>query len=81
MGVRVDELKADDVQQGIDETITLRLQKAKVLDVYLDEKRTQVYERSTGLLGRFNKDLEKQARDNAVEGQRVARCSRQAAWS
>jgi uncharacterized protein YrrD len=71
-GVRLDELKADDVQQGIDGTITLRLPKAKVLDVYLDEKRTQVYERSTGLFRRFNKDLEKQARDNAVDSIRAA---------
>lgn len=71
-GVRLDELKPEDVQQGKDGEITLRLPKAKILDVYLDEKKTQVYERSTGILRRINKDLEKQARDNAVDSIRAA---------
>lgn len=71
-GVRLDELKSEDVEQRRDGEITLRLPKAKILDVYLDEKRTQVYERSTGIFRRFNKDLEKQARDNAVDSIRAA---------
>ena len=57
---------------GQDGEVTLRLPKARILDVYLDEKRTQVYERKTGLLRRFNKDLEKHARDNAVDSIRAA---------
>ena len=43
-------------------------------DVYLDEKRTQVLDRQTGLLRRFDKNLEKTARQYAVtEVQRAAR--------
>jgi len=71
-GVRLDELKPDDVRVGNDGEVTLRLPKARILDVYLDEKRTQVYERSTGIFRRFNKDLEKHARDNAVDSIRAA---------
>jgi hypothetical protein len=71
-GVRLDELRPEDVREGAAGELTLRLPKAQIMDVYLDEKRTQVYERSTGLLRRFNKDLEKQARDNAVDSIRSA---------
>lgn len=71
-GVRLDELKAEDIFPGENGGITIRLPKAKILDVYLDEKRTQVYERKTGLLRRFNKDLEKHARDNAIDSVRAA---------
>jgi hypothetical protein len=71
-GVRLDELKEGDVQLGPEGSVTVRLPKARILDVYLDEKRTQVYERSTGIFRKFNKDLEKQARDNAVDSVRVA---------
>jgi hypothetical protein len=71
-GVRLDELKEGDVRLGADGAVTVRLPRARILDVYLDEKRTQVYERSTGIFRKFNKDLEKQARDNAVDSIRVA---------
>jgi hypothetical protein len=71
-GVRLDELKPEDVRISGDGEVKLRLPKARILDAYLDEKRTQVYERSTGLFRRTNKDLEKHARDNAVDSIRAA---------
>lgn len=71
-GVRLDELTAEDVLRGEGGSVTLRLPPSRILDVYLDEKKTQVYERTTGLLRRFNKDLEKTARDHAVDSIRLA---------
>lgn len=71
-GVRFDELKPEDVIEGGEGEITLRLPKARIFDVYLDEKRTQVYERRTGLFRRMNKDLEKNARENAADSIRAA---------
>jgi hypothetical protein len=75
-GVRLDELKPEDVQLGHDGAVRLRLPAARILDVYLDEQRTQVYERSTGVLRRIikgvDKDLEARARDNAVDSIRAA---------
>jgi hypothetical protein len=37
-----------------------------LLDAYLDESKTQIIERSTGLLRLFDKDLETVARQHAV---------------
>jgi hypothetical protein len=52
--------------------IRLRLPKARIVDAYLDESRTQVIERSTGLLRMFDKELETVARQNAVTDVRSA---------
>jgi hypothetical protein len=46
--------------------IILKLPPARVTDTYLDEKQTQIIERTTGLLRSFDKDLEQQARHLAV---------------
>lgn len=56
--------------------ISIKLPPAQVLDAYLDDKKTQVIERSTGLLRAFDKDLEQTARQNATDDiQRAARYS------
>ncbi|MFM8357535.1 MAG: DUF4230 domain-containing protein, partial [Verrucomicrobiota bacterium] len=47
--------------------LVLALPRAQLTDVYLDDRRTQVVERSTGLLRTFDKDLEQDARKQAVE--------------
>ena len=52
-------------------SILLRLPSARLLDVYLDDRRSQVVERSTGLLREFDKDLEQNARRQALDTIRV----------
>ncbi len=64
-GVDFKRLKPEDifVSQG---QVQIRLPPAQFLDAYLDESKTQVIERSTGLLRMFDKDMETVARQNAV---------------
>jgi hypothetical protein len=52
--------------------LTLSLPKPQLLDVYLDEKRTEVIERSTGILREFDQQLEQDARRQAVDQIRLA---------
>jgi len=53
-------------------SIHLTLPRPQILDVYLDDRRTQVVERSTGALRGFDKDLEQDARRQAVDSIKVA---------
>lgn len=46
--------------------VTIELPPPQILDAYLDESKTQVIERSTGLLRMFDKNLETVARQHAV---------------
>jgi hypothetical protein len=56
--------------------ISLVLPPAKITDAYLDDKQTQVVERTTGLLRTFDKDLEQSARAQALADiERAARHS------
>jgi hypothetical protein len=56
--------------------IVLTLPAAVITDAYLDEDRTQVIEQSTGLLRRFDKDLQQNARAQGLgEIRRAARDS------
>ena len=56
--------------------VTITLPKPRITDTYLDERQTRVVERTTGLLRMFDKDLEQNARQQAVEDiQRAARNS------
>ena len=48
-------------------TIRLRLPPPQIMDAYLDDKNSQVIDRTTGLLRAFDKDLEQTARANAVD--------------
>jgi hypothetical protein len=47
--------------------IRVRLPPSRVMDTYLDDKRTEVIERTTGVLRGFDKDLEQNARRQAVD--------------
>jgi hypothetical protein len=64
-GVDLERLKPEDVQI-LDKTVRIRLPNPQITDCYLDEKQTQVVERTTGLLRTFDKDLEQTARLIAV---------------
>lgn len=65
-GVDLDRLKPEDVQI-VDKTVKLRLPNPQIMDCYLDDRQTQIVERTTGLLRTFDKDLEQTARKIAVE--------------
>ncbi len=50
----------------------VELPRPQLTDVYLDERRTQVVERTTGVLRTFDKDLEQDARRQAIDQVRLA---------
>ena len=50
----------------------VELPRPRLTDVYLDERRTQVVERTTGVLRAFDKDLEQDARRQAIDQVRLA---------
>ena len=70
-GVDLQEIKPEDVRVE-DKKILLKLPRARITDVYLDDQKTRVVDRSTGLLRAFDKDLEQNARRQAVEDLRIA---------
>ena len=74
-GVDLNRLKPDAIVIS-GKKISIKLPPAQVLDAYLDDTKTQVIERSTGLLRTFDKDIEQTARQNATDDiQRAARLS------
>lgn len=70
-GIDLSKVGADriDVAEG---RVRVRIPRPRVLDVYLDDRRTQVVERATGLLRDFDKDLEQNARVQALDEIRLA---------
>jgi len=70
-GVDLQEIKPEDVRVE-DKKILLKLPRARITDVYLDDQKTRVVDRSTGLLRAFDKDLEQNARRQAVDDLRIA---------
>ncbi len=64
-GVDLNDLTNGDLQI-VGKKIILKMPPAHVTDTYLDDKRTQVVERTTGMLRSFDKDLEQNARQQAV---------------
>ena len=70
-GVDLSQLKPEDLKIS-GKRITIRLPPAQITDAYLDEKQTQVIEHNTSFMREFNKDLEHNARQNAIEDIRRA---------
>ena len=52
--------------------LRLRLPRPQLVDTYLDESRTEVLERSTGILRQFDQQMEQEARRQALESIRKA---------
>ncbi|HEV2328272.1 MAG TPA: DUF4230 domain-containing protein [Verrucomicrobiae bacterium] len=64
-GIDLKRIKADDVQVS-GKSIAIRLPPPELTDAYLDDRRSQVIDHTTGLLRTFDKDLEQTAREEAV---------------
>jgi hypothetical protein len=69
-GINLDNLKPDDLVIS-DNKITITLPHPAITDVYLDDQHTQILERTTGTLRAFDKDLEQNARKEAVDDLRT----------
>jgi hypothetical protein len=69
--IDLDQLGPKDIQIS-GKKISVRLPRSRVVDAYLDDQRTQIVERYTGVLRIFDKDLEQNARRQAVEELRLA---------
>lgn len=70
-GVNFDQLKPEDLQIS-EKKVVIRLPNPQITDAYLDDRQTRVVERTTGLLRTFDKDLEQNARQIAVDDIRRA---------
>jgi hypothetical protein len=64
-GVDLKRLKAEDISAS-DKTIRIKLPPPSITATFLDDNKTHVIERTTGLLRLFDKDLEQTARKIAV---------------
>jgi hypothetical protein len=74
-GVDLGQMKPGDLRLS-GKNITVTLPPPQIMDAYLDEKQTQIVEHNTSFLRNFNKDLEHNARQNAIEDiRRAARSS------
>lgn len=72
-GIDFQKMGTNDIQVT-EHKISIALPPPQITDAYLDDKKTQVLERSTGLLRTFDRGLEQNARRQAVEDlQRAAR--------
>src|SRR5256886_14230198 len=63
-GVDLQEIKPEDVRVD-DKKVVMKLPRARITDAYLDDQKTRVVDRTTGLLRPFGKDLEQSARRQA----------------
>ncbi|MGC9035142.1 MAG: DUF4230 domain-containing protein [Verrucomicrobiia bacterium] len=70
-GVDLSKLTQQDIQLN-GTNLIISLPPAQITDVYIDDKNTQIVERSTGLLRKFDKDLEQNARRQAIDDLRRA---------
>jgi hypothetical protein len=70
-GIKLGDLKPEDIRIE-DKKISIRLPIERITDAYLDDAKSSVIERSTGLTRKFDKDLEQTARRQAVEDIRRA---------
>lgn len=67
-GIDLREVTRDDVWIAEDDTLTIRLPRAKILVSRLDNRKTRVTSRDTGVLRKGDIDLESKARENAERG-------------
>jgi uncharacterized protein DUF4230 len=70
-GLDLGKLQPGDLQVS-GRKVIIKLPEARITDVYLDEKQTRVVERSTGLIRLFDKDMEQNARQQAIDDIRRA---------
>ena len=70
-GMDLQEIKPQDLRMD-DKKVLLKLPRAKITDLYLDDHQTRVVDRTTGLLRAFDKDFEQNARRQAVDDLRLA---------
>ena len=75
-GINMTNIQPSDIQIS-GKKLTLTLPHPVITDVYLDDHHTQVLERSTGILRAFDKDLEQNARQQAVDELRVLALDRE----
>lgn len=65
-GIDFKRMETNDIQ--VSETkISITMPPAQILDGYLDDKKTQVLERTTGIMRSFDRNLEQTARAQAVD--------------
>jgi len=69
-GINLTNIQPSDIQIS-GKKLILTLPHPVITDAYLDDHHTQVLERSTGILRAFDKDLEQNARKQAVDELRV----------
>lgn len=70
-GIDLSKLQPADIRVS-EKKITMTLPRAAITDVYLDDHRTQILERSTGVMRVFDKDLEQTARRQAIDDLKIA---------
>jgi hypothetical protein len=70
-GVNLQEVKPEDMRVD-GKKVFFKLPRAQITDAYLDDQKTRVVDRTTGLLRAFDKDLEQNARQQAVQDLRLA---------
>ena len=70
-GIDLSKIQPADIRVA-EKKISLTLPKPAITDVYLDDHKTQILERSTGVMRVFDKDLEQNARRQAVDDLRRA---------
>ena len=70
-GIDLSQLAPGDIRIS-GKNISMTLPRARITDVYLDDHQTQIVDHTTGILRVFDKDLEQNARRQAVEELRLA---------
>ena len=70
-GVDFQQMKPQDVRLE-EKKVIIQLPRAGITDVYLDDQKTRVVDRTTGVLRAFDKDLEQNARRQAVNDLKIA---------
>ena len=70
-GIDFQKLGPDDIRLS-QKKISIKLPPTKIIDAFLDDKKTQVLERNTGLMRSFDRNLEQNARRQAINDLKLA---------